>query len=264
MLKHQEIEEEQNAAQARVTPRELAEALTSLESRQAADAHRQADSIALGEAIRQLDIDATAEELLREVRALRTARAESKRTKLDPVMLIAAVIVTLMLFLPTLYVLISAQFSQPARAAATPSPSMQSVSAAATEDFPLLSQVSLGMPVGVEYSTLTKLARNPNALDVRVNARLTNGGAQWSGPFWTVKRTANGLVVDCWAHDIEALRYANGEGAKVFSSPLHAEGGAASIEIPITDFQGALEFARIDHGSEIRTIGVKLRANRSR
>ena len=67
MLKHKQPEEQlsQPAAQVRVTPEELAAAITRLEARRAG-----ADGkIALGDAVRELSLDATPEEVLAEVQA---------------------------------------------------------------------------------------------------------------------------------------------------------------------------------------------------
>jgi len=66
-----------SAAQTRVTPEELAHAIASLEARRL-DAERvQAGTIPIGEAVRELNLDATPEEVLAEVRAQRAAQSAS-------------------------------------------------------------------------------------------------------------------------------------------------------------------------------------------
>lgn len=59
------------AARVRVTTRELADAMASLQARKEAAARRMEGSIPLGEAIQELQLDATPEELLAEVQAQR-------------------------------------------------------------------------------------------------------------------------------------------------------------------------------------------------
>ena len=63
-----------NAAQERVTPDELAKAVAAMEARRDAETRHQTNTIPLGEAVRQLGLDATPEELLSEVRHQRAQR----------------------------------------------------------------------------------------------------------------------------------------------------------------------------------------------
>ena len=77
MLLQQQETDAHEAALTRVSSDELARALAAIETRRQAEAERDADSIALGEAIRQLGLDLTPEELLDEVRAQR-ALAETE------------------------------------------------------------------------------------------------------------------------------------------------------------------------------------------
>lgn len=79
MLKHEESDKAQQmepqtaseAAQVRVTTKELADAMASLQARKEAAARRMEGSIPIGEAIQELQLDATPEELLAEVQTLR-------------------------------------------------------------------------------------------------------------------------------------------------------------------------------------------------
>ncbi len=63
-----------SAAQTRVTPEELAHAIASLEARRLDETRHQEGTIPIGEAVRELGLDATPEEVLAEVRAQREAR----------------------------------------------------------------------------------------------------------------------------------------------------------------------------------------------
>src|SRR5437870_838341 len=51
----------QNAAETRVTPQELAEAVAAIESKRAAEEQRQTETITLGEAVQQLSLPVTPE-----------------------------------------------------------------------------------------------------------------------------------------------------------------------------------------------------------
>ncbi len=62
-----------SAAQTRVTPEELAHAIASLEARRLDETRHQENTIPIGEAVRELGLDATPEEVLAEVRAQREA-----------------------------------------------------------------------------------------------------------------------------------------------------------------------------------------------
>lgn len=74
-----ETQEERAAAQVRVTTKELADAMASLQARKEAAARRMEGSIPLGEAIQELQLDATPEELLAEVQAMRARVPQSTR-----------------------------------------------------------------------------------------------------------------------------------------------------------------------------------------
>jgi len=64
-----------SAAQTRVTPEELAHAIASLEARKLEEVRLQENTIPIGQAVRELNLDATPEEVLAEVRAQRQAQA---------------------------------------------------------------------------------------------------------------------------------------------------------------------------------------------
>lgn len=90
MLKHEDNPQtpapppSQPAAEVRVTPEELAAAITRLEAKK--DAHqRQADStVAIGDVVEQLGLDATPEEVLAEVEAERTRQTIPQHKRLSP------------------------------------------------------------------------------------------------------------------------------------------------------------------------------------
>ena len=77
MLKHENASQTQlpNAAQVRVTPEELAAAVTALQIRK----EGQSGTIAIGDAVEELGLDVTPEEVLAEVQARRQAAPKKKR-----------------------------------------------------------------------------------------------------------------------------------------------------------------------------------------
>ncbi len=77
-MMQQTTETETDAAQVRVTPGELAQATAIIQARREAEAKHLADTIALGEAVEQLGLATTPEELLSEVQKIRAKAQQSK------------------------------------------------------------------------------------------------------------------------------------------------------------------------------------------
>ncbi len=77
MLKQEQVEEP--AARVRVTPEELAAAIARIEARQDTDQRRADGTIPIGEAVQQLGLEATPEEVLAEVQAGRRQAVPRKR-----------------------------------------------------------------------------------------------------------------------------------------------------------------------------------------
>lgn len=81
MLK--QTEKDVSAAQVRVTPEELAAAITRLEARKDAS-HRKAEgTVSIGEVVQQLGLDSTPEEVLAEVQAGQTEQGKKRRRRLS-------------------------------------------------------------------------------------------------------------------------------------------------------------------------------------
>ncbi|MGI4791899.1 MAG: hypothetical protein ACRYFS_24005 [Janthinobacterium lividum] len=82
MLKHEDTlqAQSQSAAKVRVTPEELAAAITRIEARKDASQRNLEGTVAIGEVVQQLGLDATPDELLAEVQAGRQhTKPEKKR-----------------------------------------------------------------------------------------------------------------------------------------------------------------------------------------
>jgi len=82
MLKHEDNLDtlSQSAAQVRVTPEELATAVSRIEARKDTDQRRADGTIPIGEAVQQLGLGVTPEEVLAEVQAARAQQAARKKS----------------------------------------------------------------------------------------------------------------------------------------------------------------------------------------
>lgn len=94
MLKHDQIEEQ--AAKVRVTPEELAAAISRLEARKDADERQVDGTIPIGEAVQQLGLEATPEEILDEVRAARASKPKRRLGLRDRLGVAALVVLSLL------------------------------------------------------------------------------------------------------------------------------------------------------------------------
>ena len=83
MLKHEDNPDilSQPAAQVRVTPEELATAVSRIEARKDTDQRRADGTIPIGEAVQQLGLEVTPEEVLAEVRAARAQQASAQKKR---------------------------------------------------------------------------------------------------------------------------------------------------------------------------------------
>jgi len=79
MLKHEQQSNPLPAAQARVTPEELARALAAIEARKERDDRKTANTIPVGEALRELGFSAAPEDVLAEVMAQRAVNAAKNK-----------------------------------------------------------------------------------------------------------------------------------------------------------------------------------------
>lgn len=71
----------ESAAQYRVSAQELSHVVSTIQARKDAEAHQRANTVALGEAVEQLGLDMTPDELLAEIRADRARRSGGARPK---------------------------------------------------------------------------------------------------------------------------------------------------------------------------------------
>jgi hypothetical protein len=218
MVSQQELES-QSALDEPLTARELAEAVTSLEVKKSG-LNGRPHTIRLGDAISQLDIDASPEELIAEVQELRATRQEQLRLGLR--FRRRARVLAALCGLVTLLVGIEwwedRQNTAPVPSIASPTPVVQAVSQ--SEPYPHLRDVPNGLPVGVEYPTIADLAVGKDLGQIRVDARMSEDTLPQDGKIWRIEKTGDRFQVHAWAEQSEALRAANGQEAVVYSNPL--------------------------------------------
>jgi hypothetical protein len=237
----QQIEEmtpERQAAEGvRATAEELAQALGEIERRRAREQQRQADTIALAEAIRQLDLDVTQEELAAEVLAARRRARETatpRRTELWQAVLQAAFCLSL-LFNLALVAVIQGGSSRPNEAVAAASPTV-----AAIPDFPVLSQLPENSAAYLDFYTLKKVAEGQRPETVRVDARQDVSARQ----MWQIVRRGGQTRVRAYAGEQDALRIANGQSGVVYTTSMPhglADLSLTPMEVPIYRFRRATE-----------------------
>ena len=225
---------EESAANVQVTPMELAKAITSLEVKKAG-IEGKPDTIALGEAVRQLEIDATPQELLTEVRALHSARKERVRSVRRRAVWQIAVIIALLLSPLTIWWFALRNTNGPVLTSAIPTPVAE---ASTFEPYPLLREVPNGMPVGVEYENIEELANGKNIDSLRVDAEKTETSLLQDVRMWMIEKSSDGVRVKAWAHESEALRLANGREALAYRVQSR-NFALVPIEVDVQRFKGA-------------------------
>jgi hypothetical protein len=229
-----------HAESVRVTAEELAQALAAVETRRADEQQRTADTIALGEAIRQLDLDVTPEELLAEVsiRRREVQQSANRKVRQRENNLVLVMVLVVSFAVNILLVTRQPRGQQPSVVAAatiTPTPQLA--------DFPKLSQVPDGLTVFVDFDTLSALAKGRAADSVVVDARQNVGSRQ----LWRIVKQPNGLFVQAFVSEADALKIANGQAGQL-SATDPTWGGTQSYAL--TDVPLA-RFANIVHTSSV-------------
>ena len=225
------------AAQTRVTPQELAEAVAKLEARREAEHQQRAETIPIGEAVHQLNLPTSSEELLMEVEALRKERvrkAQQERyaqaCKRAYFGMFACAAFLVIAVLGAINLRLRHRLNEAAQSF-TPLPIKS------------LSQVPDNVPVHVSSDALGLLASGLTTLDkVFVDTRVGTGdkSATMFNNEWTLLKSSNGLYVRTWATADMALRAANNEAAVVFSnSPSWLPAAnLVTVQLPMYRFKG--------------------------
>jgi hypothetical protein len=258
-LRHTEqMTSEYSAAEsARVTPEELAQALAAVESRRAEEQQREADTIALGDAILQLDLNVTPEELLAEMNRQRQERQQAgvhKKQRRQRILVLGMALCASLLF-NLLYIARSHVDVAPARAATvTPGPP------GALPNFPKLSQVPDGLTVFVDHETLSALASGTPENAVVVDARQYVDSRR----LWRLVKHAGKVSVQAFISEADALSIANDREGLVYATDPTGSGAAFTLtDVPLDRFKdAAVDSWTTDSAGLKRVASLKLRAAR--
>ncbi len=270
------LEAEQNvdvsAAQARVTPQELAQATAAIEARQNAIAQHEAATIPIGEAVHQLNLEATPEEVLAEVQAQRKAntqmqatvttntRSQSSRVMRVVIAAQTAIILGLGMqivstnsrlteaqqvaqrnaLIYTLPLAVQQQVFQQQNGVVKPATSVIDAQLIKSGQFHSL-DIPIGQTAQCKYETIEKLANNADPSHT-YTAQLSTGTT------WQLTRSADGFYVNCWATMKDAEHLLNGQEAVVYATKAGAfdERPDTLVKIPIRSFQNQHIYATTD------------------
>ena len=255
-----------NAAQARVTPQELVQATAAIEARHHARAQHDAATIPIGEAVQQLNLEATPEELLAEVQTQRNAQMLQTSTKrntrpksvkiLAGVIAFQAILIALLgLRLAVANQMIDSLWNTGVYDQAhiqTMSVMLRHQQAMAPASRPLNMHLlqsdkfrTLDIPVGqtiqCRYDTIENFANNANPAHIYTAKKMT-------GTTWQLAREADGFYVNCWAKMKDAEQLLNGREAVVYATKAGAFGEQPDtlVKIPINSFQNQHIYAETD------------------
>jgi hypothetical protein len=257
-----QTEESTQAAKVRVTPEELTQALTAVEAKSEERSRQLADTISLGDAVQQLGLQVSAEELLAEITAQRSRQLQPRKTATRLVIRrnAAAAIAVGLLMLAFLLILRSMPRSAPALS--IPPPAEAALQPTASTGYPLLSEVPDGQTVQCDFPTLKSLAAGTNPATVHVDARPEDPASR----LWTVIKHNGKLFVKGWGLQSEALKAVNGQNAVLYASQTFGEvttEARVPIEVPIDVINGAQNQHTEHTGDVEEVLGIKVAARKT-
>ena len=263
---------EYEAAQVRVTPQELAQATAAIEARQNARAQHEAATIPIGEAVHQLNLEATPEEVLAEVQAQRRANTQiqagvttntrSRSSRVMRVVITAQTAIILALgmqivtmnsriteaqqiaqrnaLIYTLPTEVQQQVLQQQNGVVKPTPSVLDEQLLKSGQFHSL-DIPIGQTAQCKYDTIEKLANNADPSH-------TYTASKPAGTTWQLARDASGFYVNCWTSMKDAEQLLNRQEAVVYASNTGAMGEHPNtlVKIPIHSFQNNHVYATTD------------------
>ncbi len=235
MLKFQDQNETVNAATVRVNPKELVEALRTLEERKAVEAHAQEDTIPLGEAIDALGVHHTPEEVLEALQAYRArqkqdtaalvSRPVRKRT-LAPAVGIA-VLFSAVLIGAWGYLVSSHDVPSTSMPITIISPAVNA-SAHASFQMKHLSEIGVGSTFRCDTNTLMRLASGAAGANTMVQV----DGEQ--GDLWTAVRAPTGIEIQGITTTGDALNFANGQEATLYrTSDMFSGSPVTTVQVSL-------------------------------
>jgi hypothetical protein len=272
-------EQATDAADVRVTAEELVKAVAAVEKRKVNSAPPPSDTILLGEAVQQLHLDVTPEDLLAEIRAQK--RQNSSNLNTYPVIterqgntgnaLAAGIGLAILLFLSFQVIYLHYALARAATVLPPPAPSMSlSAPDAVTTETP--AEVETTPPVeatepatgtssgAVEMKSLAEIAEGESAdcdfdslqaLASGKSPEKVMGGVNmpWDDKLWTITRSDGQFKVHCFASSNDAVRIANGQAGHPYASPGE---NLTEFLLPVERFKDARFLDIQDHaGAQI-------------
>jgi hypothetical protein len=243
-----------DAAEVRVTPEELTQALSAVESRREQSSQHLASTIRLGEAVDQLGLGVTPEELLAEIVAQRS------RAMHPPVVVVRkglgewqrrALIAALCLSVfPAAFVGLYFATHQPRTAAEIADAAQWSLTSAS---YPTLAEVSDGNYVKCDLVTLQLLAHGANYRQTRV----VDLNEKDSAGLWSIVKRKGKVLVRCFAPQEQAVGIMNGKAGRVIPYESQAKyAGYMALEAPVSLFKDAARAKKVYSSSGGRLYDV--------
>jgi hypothetical protein len=237
--------EEQTAgpvAEVRVTAQELARAVAAVEGRREAFSQQEAETIPLGEAVRQLGLSVTPEELLAEIRAQRTntTAVTPRRTVLKPLALLkflfaASLLACLALGLRLLYVMNESPFAPPLSVITEPSSGESAVR---------LSDVPDNQPVYSDLGTIYELNHGKASDQIRVGREQSDIENDPARHWWELVKLNGELYVRGWVSS-DGIGMPSGSQANFFNRRYSGLPSMTVRTVPIEKFKDILDPALV-------------------
>ena len=249
---------DESAAQYRVSAQELAHVVSAIQARKDAEARQRANTVALGEAVEQLGLDMTPDELLAEIQADRARRSGGTRPKRQPTaqrhtfatFAVCAGLAGMMACNIHAHRLDRAAWENrhnpyylPNVAIAESSVAEERMSAPetvieTTPDAPLVAphfrpfaQCGQGELADCDFQSLRDLANGKSESEVLVQPNGTN-----DHKLWTLHKLGNSVFVYVYTNDDERAKAMSGQPVHVYASP---QDGMETLLVPLYEFKNA-------------------------
>ncbi len=248
MLQQQTAESEIGAAQIRVTPHEFVQATAAIEARHDARAQHEAATIPIGEAVQQLNLPATPEEVLAEVQSqraqsLQTGVTQKRVPRSRAVKIMSGVIAAQFLVMGLLWMRVldssarisDIQWQHHLQSVSTSAPASRTTDANDVRQMnPTLFQsldLKEGQSAHCSINEITALARGANPANIWVTKKM-------SEYTWSVARQGGKFRVLCYTTSPDAVKIANGQPANV--SGFKDGDSTIPITLPLEKFADPL------------------------
>lgn len=263
MLRHDPLEETLTPDQARVSPQELARAVAAIETRKDAEAQRHAETISLGEAVHQLDLRMTPEELLAEIESQRVAATSAVNMRHSQPLwrrrlagIGGALSLAIILALSIKVITLSRALYRSRKALST----MQALTAPRFDlnsSSVLLSSVPNRVPVHCDVDTLGDLARSMSPSQIYVDAR--QDASKIPTTDWTLIKRNGNVYLAGWISTDAYYKLCNGQSSVMFSTPRDPKVQTVQITIATGLLKPSFlwfTFDRVNRAGQVTAIAI--------